>query len=353
MSFEAIVNPLRGKGLLDETGMAGGSVETNATAARLLYSQCPVAHQTPLEDFAKLAELFEVEKIHLKREDYRMGLGSFKALGAAHAIAKLAAQRADPNDIAAMGAALTGETFICASAGNHGLSVAAGAKLFGAKAVVVLSETVPQGFAERLGQNGAEVIRAGDDYEASMEQSKRLAANNGWRLLSDGSWAGYSDPARDVMEGYLVMGHEAADQIDQPPTHLFLQAGVGGLAAACAAVARQRWGNNVELVVVEPEAAPALFESIKAGHCVDTTGPVSSMGRLDCKTPSHLALKYLAREADRFAVIDDELVGTTVKILAGYGINTTPSGAAGVAAIQQMQLDQTARILCFISEGVA
>lgn len=361
MKTEMISNPLRGKGLAQVGGLASGDVETDARAAIALYQHCPVKHATPVESKPELAKQTGVGEVWLKLESERMGLGSFKALGAAYAIAKQAASRADPLDPSAMSNALQGEVFICASAGNHGLSVAAGARLFGARAVVLLADTVPDGFADRLREKGAEVVRAGADYEASMEASKRMAEENGWNLLSDGTWLGYSDPARDVMEGYLIMGHEVADQLQQPPTHVFLQAGVGGLAAGCTATARDRWGDSATLIVVEPSAAPALIESVKAGKCVDTTGPVSSMGRLDCKTPSHLALKYLAREADYFLTIDDEAVEQVVEDLKGHDVPTSPSGAAGLAALlnlspadqERLGLDSESRVLCYISEGPA
>ncbi len=359
MPVDILKNPLRGDGLSSTDGLATGSVATDARAALALYANCPVKHQTKLQKFDDLAARIQVEEVWLKLESERMGLGSFKALGAAYAIAKQAASRADSGDTDAMSKALCGETYICASAGNHGLSVAAGAQLFGANAVVVLADTVPEGFADRLRTKGAEVVRAGADYEASMEVSKQMAAENGWNLLSDGSWLGYWQPAQDVMEGYLIMGHEAADQMDQPPTHVFLQAGVGGLAAACTAVARERWGDDVTVIVVEPSAAPALLESIKAGTSVDTTGPVSSMGRLDCKTPSHLALKYLAAEADYFTTIDDQTVEACVGELGQIGVATSPSGGAGIAALlnledlQHLDLDAKSRVLCYISEGPA
>ncbi len=351
-------NPWRAKGLPDLSGLADGEVETDAVAAKALYAACPVAKSTPLITSSELASSFGVAGLTLKDERQRMGLGSFKALGAVHAIAKQAAARVDVRDLTRAGSALKGEAFICASAGNHGLSLAAGARLFGAEAVVLLSETVPEDFASRLEEKGARVIRAGADYEESMGVSKQLASQNGWNLLSDGTWEGYSDPARDVMEGYLIMGHEAADEMAKPPTHVFLQAGVGGLAAGMAAAARARWGDAVTIVVVEPAAAPALFESVKAGRCVETSGPVSNMGRLDCKTPSHLALKYLAREADFFQLVSDDEVDETLDVLARHGTQTTPSGGAGVgglhhigAARDLIGLDETSHCFCIISEA--
>ena len=178
----------------------------DAATPQALLARCPVAAPTPmkhLQGFGGAGEVF------VKDERGRMGLGSFKALGAAYVIAQ-AAQKRD----------LTGETFVTASAGNHGLSVAAGAKVFGAKAVVFLSDTVPESFAEKLRGHDAEVVRAGDNYEASMQAALMAASDNGWVLLSDTSWAEYLETPHQLMEGYLVMAAEAVEQMQSPPTHI-------------------------------------------------------------------------------------------------------------------------------------
>ena len=277
-----------------------------------------------------------------------MGLGSFKALGAAHAIAREAAATDAPD----LRHALQGRVYATASAGNHGLSVAAGARLFGARALVYLSQAVPEAFAARLRALGAEVRRAGADYEASMQAAAEAAEAHGWTLLSDSSWPGYTGAPLRVMEGYLQLAAEAAEQMDTPPTHILLQAGVGGLAAAVAAHARHVWGDGPQIVVVEPEAAPALIESIRAGRLVETSGPASCMGRLDCKTPSMIALNGLARDADVFVTISEEEALRAADLLAAHGLPTTPSGAAGVAAVLAgLELPHDARVMAILSEG--
>jgi diaminopropionate ammonia-lyase len=161
------------------------------------------------------------------------------------------------------------------------------------------------------------------------------------------------------MEGYLVLMAEAIADMPQPPTHIFLQAGVGGLAGACAALARQAWGDAPRIVVVEPEAAPAIHASVAAGRCVDTQGPVSEMGRLDCKTPSLIALKGLARDADAFALISEAEGEAGAGTAMVAGLPSTPSGAAGLAALlaaskaqrDDLGLDAQSRVLCILSEG--
>lgn len=337
-----IENPHRGAGLPDASALVPGEVETDAAAVRARFLRCPKAARTPLVCAAALARDIGLGALWLKDERGRMGLGSFKALGAAHAVSKLAEAR---------GGDLTGETFTCASAGNHGLSVAAGARAFGAKAAIYIAETVPEAFADRLRARGATVIREGAAYEDAMAAAMRAAAEKGWRLLSDSSWEGYAEPARDVMEGYLIMGAEAAEETPAPPTHIYLQAGVGGLAAAAAAAARAAWGAAPRITVVEPDAAPALIEAVRAGRFVTTAGPASVMGRLDCKEASHLALKYLAREADAFMTVTDGEAEAAAARLAAYGLPTTPSGAAGLAGLVADAPGPEARVLLYVSEG--
>ena len=303
-----------------------------------LLSRCPEYKETPLHH----RQIKPIRgEVFIKDERSRMGLGSFKALGAAYVIAHLAQKEN-----------LAAKTFVTASAGNHGLSVAAGAKIFGARSVVYLSNTVPETFAERLRRQGAKVCREGDNYEDSMTAATKAAIVNDWVLLSDSSWPGYTELPHRLMEGYLVIAAETVKQIKLTPTHIFLQAGVGGLAAACAAYFRLAWADAPNITVVEPEAAPALHDAIQAGKIVNTAGPVSSMGRLDCKEASMIALNGLARDADGFVLVHDKEVEGVMPILTELGLTTTPSGGAGIAAalLGKVDLPSDARILVILSE---
>lgn len=340
-------NTFKGQGLAHPALSEMPMPKSSAAAPQLLLSKCPVAAPTPLLDCRDLAAQLGCAALHVKDERPRMGLGSFKALGAAYAIAAEAPQTEDPKT------ALVGRVFVAASAGNHGLSVAAGARVFGARAIIYLSNTVPEAFAAVLRDKGAEVVRAGEVYEDSMAAAARDAEANGWTLLSDSSWPGYSAPAEAVMEGYTVLAAEIVADMPAPPTLILLQAGVGGMAAAVAAHLRAAWGDEPRIVVVEPEAAPALYDSIAAGAPLDTVGPVSSMGRLDCKTPSLIALKGLARDADAFVLMSDAQVEGAMSTLTVSGLATSPSGGAGLAALVAgvVPLSPEDRVLCILSEG--
>ncbi len=181
----------------------------------------------------------------------------------------------------------------------------------------------------------------------------------GLELLSDSSWPGYTARPLVLMEGYLILLAEAVAQIGPPPSHIFLQAGVGGLAAAAAAHIRAVWHDAPRVIVVEPVAAPALFASITAGRPVVAPGPVSIMGRLDCKEPSLIALKGLARDADDFLTITEEEALEGTRRAAAHGLTSSPSGAAGIAALlaagpqdrQRLGLGPASRVLAILTEA--
>lgn len=319
----------------------------DSAAPLALLARCPKAAGTPLVAAPELAKRADVAQVLVKDERGRMGLGSFKALGAAYVIAH-DAQNGDAK----------GHTYVTASAGNHGLSVAAGAAAFGAHAVVFLADTVPESFSDRLRAHGAEVRRHGAIYEEAMAGAAQAAEDQGWRLLSDSSWPGYITRPHRLMEGYLALMQETVDQMDAPPTHIFLQAGVGGLAAACAVLARKAWGAAPKIIVVEPDVAPALYASMEQGAPAVTTGPASDMGRLDCKEPSLIALKGLARDADIFMTISEAEGAAGHEACVAAGLASTPSGAAGVAGLMaattqraEFDLGQAARVLVVLSEA--
>lgn len=348
-----MANARRGRGIESMADLAA-QVIADPSEARGLLALCPVAAPTPLLNMPGLAAKIGVGQMHIKDESNRMGLGSFKALGAVHALAHMAVQRAGVESTE-LESALDSEVFVCASAGNHGLSVAAGARLFGARAVVYISDAVPEAFADRLRERGAEVVREGNGYEESMAASVAAAQDRNWTLLSDSSWPGYNELPARVMEGYLIAGSEVVEEIPEIPSHVFLQAGVGGFAAAMSALLREVWGTGPTIIVVEPDAARCLADSVAAGEPVESPGPVSAMGRLDCKEASHLALARLAIDADFFVTVSDGEAEEAVQLAREHGVATTPSGAAGLAAAMvpksALGLTGSSHGLVFVTEG--
>lgn len=312
-------------------------------------ADCPAYAPTPLRRLR-----LDGREVLAKDESARMGLGAFKALGGAYAVLRLIEARVeeadrDP-DAPAFRAAAADMTFVCASAGNHGMAVAAGARLFGARARIHLARPVPEVFAGRLRAKGAEVVRSGETYEESVAAAAADAEASGALHLPDGSWPGMTEGPRLVMEGYTVIAAELPAQLGGVwPSHVLVQAGVGGIAAAIAQVIRRDWPVQPEIIVVEPDAAPCLGASAAAGRLVTVAGPVSSMGRLDCKEASMLAFDILREAGCRYVTVSDAEAEAAAAMLAAAGLPTTASGAAGAAALRFVP--EGAVPLIFVTEG--
>jgi diaminopropionate ammonia-lyase len=338
---------------------------------------CPAHRPTPLHSLDDLARDLGLAAVQIKDESHRMGLGSFKALGGAYAVFALARDMAE----AALGrrpapveltsdevkASVSDLVVACATAGNHGMSVAAAARQLGCRAVVYISHTVPVDFETRLAAIGAEVVRNGDDYEASLDAVRRECNAQGWRLIADTAQEGYTEVPLTIMRGYLAMAAEAADQCEQrggPPTHIFLQAAVGGLAGSIGGYFLDRYQDAPpRVIVVEPEGAPCLLESARAGRMLTIEGGPTVLGRLDCKEPSLLGLQLLSANAFAFTTIIDEEAFEAMRVADGCGLEIGESGAAGLGALLSaavdadqrpaLGLDQESRVLLVASEGPA
>jgi diaminopropionate ammonia-lyase len=329
-----------------------------------LLRQCPVykatqCHRIP---YSRTGTLI------LKDETGRMGFGSFKALGGVYAVAALIAdhwQMSHGSELLATDYARSevrdfagSLTFTCASAGNHGLAVAAGARIFGANARIFLADPVPGSFADRLREYGADIVRSGATYEESVAAATEDARASNSILLADSTWAGYWRTPALVMEGYTVLAEELRQSFEtrnEWPTHVFLQAGVGGLAAAIAYMIRRDWPTQPQIVVVEPDAAPCLGESYNAGSVVEVEGPISNMGRLDCKVPSLLAFSILTSAGVEYETVSDKEAAIACDELERLGYPSTPSGAAGLAGLHKYysatEPDKETRPLVIVTEG--
>ncbi len=332
--------------------------------ALTLTRHCPMYQPTPLLTIRTPSG----HQLLVKDETHRFKMGAFKALGGIYAMAAilLARWREDNKTDIEPELLFTEEiqawsrqlTFVCASAGNHGLAVASGAKLFNTDCRIHLGDTVPVAFENRLLALGVTVVRSGANYEESMCAAK-ADCTNGEILLSDSAWPGYSQIPSLVMEGYTVMAEEMRAGLQAKnlwPSHVFLQAGVGGLAAAITSHIRSLWPHQPTITVVEPDAAACLMESHRRETLTEVKGPVSSMGRLDCKLPSTLAFDILHRQADQFISISDLDAERAVEFLAAHQLRTTPSGAAGVAAVlvaaeQNAEIPENSICLALVTEA--
>ncbi|WKL39295.1 diaminopropionate ammonia-lyase (plasmid) [Sinorhizobium meliloti] len=333
---------------------------------------------TPLQSLSGLAGQPGVASIHMKDEGFRLDLGSFKALGGSYAVIRLVLEEASrqfgkPVDIGELDTAAVrriaeGMTVGCATDGNHGKSVAAGAQLVGAKAAIFVHSGVSDERVAAIAQYGAEMIRIEGTYDDSVAAAERICKENGWIVVSDTSWPGYERIPGLVMQGYTAMLREAVAGLPQAPTHVFMQAGVGGLAAAVAGYFDIVFGNaRPRFVVVEPDRAACLFASARAGRLVkvDHDEP-TIMAMLECYEPSLVAWRILARKADAFMTVSEEEAAETMRSLArpvagDPAIVAGESGGAGLAGFLNamkdsekraaLGLDANSRIFVINTEG--
>jgi diaminopropionate ammonia-lyase len=306
--------------------------------------------RSPLHDLKGLAQSLGIGSLLLKDESERLGLGSFKALGGAYALMTLVQEEASRRvgrDVApeellsdAVRSVASELTFACATDGNHGRSVAQGAQLMGASAVIFVHSGVSRQRIEAIASFGARILRVDGTYDDSVAEAAHIARQNGWTLLSDTSWSGYERIPGLVMQGYTAMVQETLSDLKTPPTHVFLQAGVGGLAAAVAghfAVLLEQGRPHV--TVVDPARAACLYESARAGRPVKVAETASTiMAMLECYEPSLVAFRILERVADGFMTIDEDDIPLLMRSLASPLTGDPPivsgeSGCAGLAGV--------------------
>ncbi len=340
--------------------------DTPAALVRLWPSSAP----TPLLDLPVLAARCGVALVWLKDEGPRL-LGSFKSLGGMYAGLRALARATGLPGIAALIAARRPglPPLLCASAGNHGLAVAAAARLAGAAARVYLHEGVPPARARRIAEQGGEIVWIAGTYDDAVAAAALAAARGDGLLITDTSGEADDPVVADVMAGYGLMADEIAAQLRAAgaarPTHLFVQAGVGGLAAAMAEGLDGHLAAPRRIVVVEPDQAACVAAALAAGRVERVDGALdTSAEMLACGEASAPAIRILLRHAaTAMAVSEAELRAAVAALAAAGGPATTESGAAGLAgllaarpgsaAAARLDLDAGSRVLLIATEGTS
>ncbi|VXC13558.1 Diaminopropionate ammonia-lyase [Pseudomonas sp. 8AS] len=330
---------------------------------------------TPLYSLPDMAAELGVADILVKDESERSVLGSFKALGAPIALVRLILRQFPEQRYEARGLlageyrdALADFTVISATDGNHGRALAAAAQSVGCRCVIVLHANVSIEREEAIATYGAEIVRISGNYDESVEEAAALAVKNDWLVVSDTSYDGYEEIPRDVMQGYGTISAEIVEVLSQRITHVFLQGGVGGMAAGIASYLWELYGaERPTFVVVEPVQADCLYQSAIAGQAAKATGSVDSvMAGLACGETSPLAWKFLQPCVDFFMTIEDEQAVSAMRRIAVGSASDIPvvsgeSGVAGLAGLigldndpqlaEQVGLNSGSRILVINTEG--
>ena len=333
----------------------------------------------PLYDLPDAAARCQVGRLCLKDESVRSPLGSFKALGAPIALVRQILRLHPDFEPAAIltgryAEALRGYTVISATDGNHGRALAAAAQDAGCRCVIVLHAHVSPEREQAIAAYGADIVRIAGNYDESVQEAARLAAAHGWQVIADTSYDGYEDIPRDVMQGYGAIAEEIVEQTSAQRgragafTHVFLQGGVGGMAAGLASYFWEYHGPQRPCFIsVEPAQADCLLQSAIQGRPAKATGTVDSvMAGLACGETSPLAWRFLQPCVDVFMTIEDEQAIEAMRALAQGSERDTPivageSGVAGLAALEwlrsdpqrseQVGLTAESRVLIISTEG--
>lgn len=324
---------------------------------------------TPLVDLAGVASAAGVGALWYKDEAHRFGLGSFKALGGAYAVLRVLQDALADRGITATASDLmngahrdlvSGVTVVCATDGNHGRSVAWGAQMFGCQCRIYIHENVSADREAGIAAYGAQMVRLPGDYDDSVRACARDAEANGWTLVADTN-AGGGDARVPtlVTQGYTIIVRELLAQMSEPPTHVFIPAGVGGLAAAISGAWTMHAGaERPRMVVVEPHTADCVFRAIATGTPTPLEGDVNSfMACLSAGEVSPVAWPILREAVDDVVTISDASAISAMRALADgrFGdasLISGESGCAPVAAVLALRNHETLRAaLGFTSES--
>ena len=310
---------------------------------------------TPLIELNKLSKELGLNKIFYKDESKRFDLKSFKALGGAYAVEKVSKGNKDI-------------TVATATAGNHGRSVAWGAKRLGLKCKIFISEFVSDARGQAMSDLGADVVKVKGNYERSLIECIQQSTNNNWQIVQDVAWEGYIMVPKFTMAGYTVMMREIVDQITNDQiTHIILQAGVGGMAGAMVA-GIARYLNYIPItIVVEPDSAACVLESIKSGKIEKVEIKRESlMGGMSCGEVSLVPWEILKDSVKYCISLPDDDIAKTMKLLGNASFSKQEiiageNSAPGVISLitscedekikEKLKLNKDSNILLIGCEG--
>mgnify|MGYP001241568064 FL=1 len=310
---------------------------------------------TPLIELNKLSKELNLNKIFYKDESKRFDLKSFKALGGAYAVEKVTKGNKDI-------------VVATATAGNHGRSVAWGAKRLGLKCKIFISEYVTDARGKVMSDLGADVIKVKGNYESSLIECIKQSTKNNWQIIQDVAWKEYITVPKYTMAGYAVMMKEIVDQLDHNKiSHIILQAGVGGMAGAMIAGVARYLKNIPITVVVEPDSAACVLESIRTGKIekIDIIRE-SLMGGMSCGEVSLVPWEILKNSVKYCISLPDDDIAKTMKLLGNAnfsdekviaGENSTPGVISLISSCEnekikeKMQLNKNSNVLLIGCEG--
>ncbi len=345
-----LLNPAR----RHDTTVARPRSAENAPIA--FHRRLPGYAVTRVVDAPGLATDIGVARLAIKDEAGRLGMPSFKILGASWAVyrllvARLGAEPAwrDLDELRAAFAPLGSLMLVAATDGNHGRAVAHMARLLGYESQILVPAGTAQARIDGIASEGASVTVVDGTYDDAVRASAELATDRAL-VVSDTSWEGYTEVPADVIDGYTTIFAELDEELATAPDLVVVPMGVGALTAAAVA----HYSANATVVAVEPLSAACGLHSAAAGQPVFVPGPHNSiMAGLNCGTVSPIAWPAVSRGVDVFVAVDDDAAEQAMRDLATVGVVAGETGAASLAGLRAVAAsglipvhDSNALVLC-------
>ncbi len=360
--FHVVINARRDPGFAAPPCLSPAPIE--------FHRSCPGYACTPVVSLKALARAIGVEGILVKNEQVRFGLRAYKVLGSSWALHQEIRRRlglTSPGvvpfaDLRAMAARLGEVTLCAASAGNHGLGVAAMAEALGLGCVIFVPAGTAGGRIEAIARRGAAVRRTAHSYDETFAAAERAAAGSGYWFCPDTSYGTSTEFVRDVEDGYDTLFREMVDQAGRLPGVFFVQVGAGVLAAAAVKFIRRR-SPAARIISVEPHGSNCLQASLAAGLPVTVRDHETIMAGLRCQSVSVTAWSTLRSGVDAALAIGDAQACEAMRVLAAAGVVAGASGAAGLGGLfavasdgalrSRLEIDRSATVGVINTEGAA
>ncbi|KOS67547.1 diaminopropionate ammonia-lyase [Lysinibacillus contaminans] len=337
--------------------------------------------ETPLRRLDALAADVGVDQICVKDESYRFGLNAFKVLGGVYALGQYLAKVLGKNidelsfeelKLPEVKKRLGELTFISTTDGNHGRGVAWAARELGFKARIYMPAGSAEERLDNIKNEGAYAEITQMNYDDTVRYTSQLAEENGWIIVQDTMWEGYEEIPLWIMQGYTTLMKEVVQQLEEAPTHVFLQAGVGSFASAMVAFLQQYYKPDITFVLVEPHVANCYYESFKRGteQSVNVGGAMQTiMAGLACGEPSPVAWNILKAYTKVSVSCAEDVAATGMRVL-GNPLEMDPRIIAGESGAvpagcfyaimtdsnyqdlkEVLQINTTSRVLLVNTEG--
>ncbi len=357
-----------------------------AERVKAFHESFPIYKETPLRNLKNLAKELGLGSISIKDESYRFGLNAFKVLGGSFAIGNYLAKKLNRNIENMSYAKLISEevrkelgdmTFVTATDGNHGRGVAWTASQLKQHSVVYMPKGSAKERLDNIKAEGAEAFILDMNYDEAVRFANKMAEEKGWIMVQDTALEGYEDIPTWIIEGYMTMGLEAYEMLkklgEDKPTHIFLQAGVGSMAASMAGLFSSIYGEDRPIItIVEPNKADCIYRTAEAndGDIHFVKGDMNTiMAGLACGEPCTIGWDVLKNYGDNFISCPDYVAAKGMRILGAplFGDERVISGESGAATLgcvaeimqnptlvwirEKLGLDENSKLLFFSTEG--